>query len=108
MKLTADPLKRLLDSDRYLRPYEKVLRSRQKRIHETEEMLTCGTMSLAEFAAGHEYFGLHFFDEEWIFREWAPNADAVYLLGDMTGWLEKRGVCPGSDQKGWCMGNPYA
>ncbi|MCK5508870.1 MAG: 1,4-alpha-glucan-branching enzyme, partial [Desulfobacterales bacterium] len=54
-----------------------------------ENRLTQEKTSLAEFAAGHEYFGLHFSDEEWIFREWAPNADAVYLAGDMTGWLEK-------------------
>ncbi|MBW2737340.1 MAG: 1,4-alpha-glucan-branching enzyme, partial [Deltaproteobacteria bacterium] len=54
-----------------------------------KKRLTQGKTGLAEFAAGHEYFGLHFSDEEWIFREWAPNANAVYLVGDMTGWLEK-------------------
>ena len=47
-------------------------------------------MSLAEFAAGHEYFGLHFRENEWHFREWAPNATAIYLIGDMTGWREKK------------------
>ena len=90
MKLTADTLKQLLDSDPYLRPYEEVLRSRQKRIHETGERLTCGTMSLPEFASGHEYFGLHFKDNQWIFREWAPNATSVYLIGDMSGWQERK------------------
>ncbi len=43
-------------------------------------------MSLADFASGHEYFGLHFHKNEWIFREWAPNATAIYLIGDMTNW----------------------
>ena len=90
MKLTVDPLKRLLDSDPYLRPYEKILRSRQKCIRETEERLTGGTMSLPEFASGHEYFGLHFNGSEWIFREWAPNAIAIYMIGDMSGWREKK------------------
>jgi len=90
MKLTADPLKRFLDSDPYLRPYEKVIRSRQKLIHETGERLTRGTMSLPEFASGHEYFGLHFKDNQWIFREWAPNATSVYLIGDISGWQEKK------------------
>ena len=43
-------------------------------------------MSLAEFASGHEYFGLHFQSGEWVFREWAPNATAIYLVGDMSKW----------------------
>ncbi|MEA3427749.1 MAG: alpha amylase C-terminal domain-containing protein [Thermodesulfobacteriota bacterium] len=86
-----DPLKRLLDSDPYLRPYEKVLRSRQKKIRETRERLTCGKISLPEFASGHEYFGLHFNGSEWIFREWAPNATAIYFIGEISGWREKKG-----------------
>ena len=45
-------------------------------------------MTLADFASGHEYFGLHFQDNEWVFREWAPNADRIFLIGDMTGWQE--------------------
>jgi hypothetical protein len=81
---------RLIDSDPYLRPYEKILRRRQKRIRETEETLTGGKISLPEFASGHEYFGLHFKDNQWIFREWAPNATSVYLIGDMSGWQERK------------------
>ncbi|MFW6284727.1 MAG: 1,4-alpha-glucan-branching enzyme, partial [Desulfosalsimonas sp.] len=46
-------------------------------------------MSLADFAAGHEYFGLHLRNNQWVFREWAPNAEAVYMIGDMTGWQEE-------------------
>ena len=90
MELTADPLKRLLDSDPYLRPYEEVLRKRMARVHETENRLTMGRMSLSEFALGHEYFGLHFNGSDWVFREWAPNATSVYLIGDMSGWQERK------------------
>lgn len=59
-----------------------------EKIRDTEKWLTGGKTSLSEFAGGHEYFGLHFRDNQWIFREWAPNAMAVYLIGDMTGWRE--------------------
>jgi len=85
-----DPLQRLLDSDPFLRPYKKVFRRRIGRINEVEKSLTQGKMSLAEFAAAHEYFGLHLRENEWQFREWAPNATAIYLIGDMTGWREKK------------------
>ncbi|MDY6971225.1 MAG: alpha amylase C-terminal domain-containing protein [Thermodesulfobacteriota bacterium] len=58
------------------------------RIREKEKTLTEGKISLADFASGHEYFGLHFRDNTWIFREWAPNATAIYLINDATGWKE--------------------
>ncbi len=59
-------------------------------IEETEYRLTQGKTSIAEFASGHEYFGLHFQAGEWVFREWAPNATAIYLIGDMTKWQESK------------------
>jgi len=79
----------LLKSDPYLRPYEKIIQRRLRKITETELRLTQGKMTLAEFASGHEYFGLHFRDNQWIFREWAPKAAAIFMVGDMTGWQEK-------------------
>ncbi len=85
-----DLLQSLLKSDPWLRPYEEVLRKRMARVHETENRLTRGRMSLSEFALGHEYFGLHFKDNQWIFREWAPNASAIYLVGEMTDWQERK------------------
>ena len=81
-------LTRLLKSDSYLAPFSDQIRRRLENIEETEQRLTQGKMSLAEFASGHEYFGLHFQRGEWVFREWAPNATAIYLIGDMSKWQE--------------------
>jgi 1,4-alpha-glucan branching enzyme len=83
-------LKRLISKDPYLTPYKKTIRRRLLKIIETESRLTQGKRSLADFAAGHEYFGLHFLNGEWAFREWAPNATRIYLIGDMTDWREKK------------------
>jgi len=88
--MASDPIKYLLEIDPYLKSYEKDLRRRFARIAETEKILTGDNINLADFASGHEYFGLHYRGNEWIFREWAPNADAVYLIGDMTDWQERR------------------
>ena len=90
VSMTHDPIKLLLESDPYLEPYEKDLKRRFTRIAKTEKMLTGNKIGLADFASGHEYYGLHFYRNEWIFREWAPNADAIYLIGDMTNWQEKK------------------
>jgi 1,4-alpha-glucan branching enzyme len=83
-------LSRLLKSDSYLTPFSDQIRHRLERIEETEHRLTQGKMSLAEFASGHEYFGLHFQRGEWVFREWVPNATAIYLIGDINKWQERR------------------
>jgi len=80
---------RLLKSDPYLKPFSDQIRQRLERIEETEQRLTQGKMTLSEFASGHEYFGLHFRRGEWVFREWAPNATAIYLIGNMSDWKEQ-------------------
>lgn len=87
-----DPVHRLLMRDPMLTPYEPVLRRRRHCIREAAHWLTGGTMSLADFAAGHEFFGLRKEGGGWVFREWAPNATRIYLIGEMTGWREDPGV----------------
>lgn len=93
-KNTHTPIQPLLDSDPLLPHFEETLTRRFERTQEIERWLTQGKMSLGDFASGHEYFGLHFCNNEWIFREWAPNATAIYMVGDMTGWQEERKFAP--------------
>jgi len=80
---------RLIERDPYLKPYEAVIRRRAEHFFLTVKRLTKGNKTLGQFSSGHEYFGLHFMDNMWVFREWAPNATAVYIIGDMTDWREK-------------------
>jgi 1,4-alpha-glucan branching enzyme len=89
MRRIEKRLNRLLESGSYLTPFSNHIRRRLEHIEETEQRLTQGRMSLADFASGHEYFGLHLRHGEWIFREWAPNATALYLIGDMSKWKER-------------------
>ena len=80
----------LLEGDPYLAPFSDSIRRRLEHIEETEQRLTQSKMSLADYASGHNYYGLHFGCDEWIFREWAPNARAIYLIGDLSGWKARR------------------
>jgi 1,4-alpha-glucan branching enzyme len=75
--------------DPYLKPFRSILIRRFEMFEALKERLAGNRMSLEAFAAGHEYFGLHFRDGHWVFREWAPNASAVFWIGNMTGWREK-------------------
>jgi 1,4-alpha-glucan branching enzyme len=76
----------ILQHDPYLRPHAEVIRRRMQKVREMELRLTQGKMSLADFASGHEYFGLQFRDNTWILREWAPHASAIELIGAFNNW----------------------
>ena len=82
-------LSHLLQADPWLETYQEIIQRRLLKIDATRQKLTGGKMSLADFASAHEYFGLHFADGQWVFREWAPNATAIFLIGDTTRWQEK-------------------
>ena len=86
MKLIQTQLNALLAADPSLQLYAGILRKRIEHIYLTAKRLTSGKTDLTSWAAGHEYFGLHFRDDEWVFREWAPNATEVYLIGDVSEW----------------------
>ena len=78
----------LVHTDPLLGRYAAVIERRLERVAATEQRLTGGRVPLCDFAAGHEYFGLHFREGGWVFREWAPNATALYLVGEMNAWRE--------------------
>ncbi len=90
MKTIESLVQKLIERDPLLVPYSDRLQRRLERIEETESRLTGGQISLNDFASGHEYFGLHFRQNEWVLREWAPYADAVFLVGDITDWKERK------------------
>ncbi len=79
----------LIRTDPYLKPYETIIRRRLAKIRQTEKRLAGAQMTLADFASGHEYFGLHRHADQWVLREWAPNATALFVIGQMSGWQEK-------------------
>jgi 1,4-alpha-glucan branching enzyme len=76
----------LIDADPHLAPYRSALLRRLKHIQKTRERITQGCRDLPESAAGHEYFGLHSTEQGWVLREWAPNAEAIHLIGDFSSW----------------------
>ncbi|MEI6563425.1 MAG: alpha amylase C-terminal domain-containing protein [bacterium] len=87
---TPSPLKHVLplvQRDPYLQPFESVIRRRLQLIQDTEKRLTVAKTSLADFASGHEFFGLHrLSDGSWVMREWAPHATAITVMGDFNEW----------------------
>lgn len=87
----------LTEIDAGLKPYEDDLILRMELYKRRREQLLEGCTSLNDFANGHLYYGFHKNQDGWVYREWAPNADALHLIGDFNGWnrethpLEKLG-----------------
>ena len=76
---------RILDYDRALEPFRKDLEQREDNYQRVRAQLA-GTGKLSDFANAHEYYGFHHTQDGWVYREWAPAADALYLMGDFNGW----------------------
>lgn len=75
-----------LYDDVMLGGYRDELNRRSAMMLAMEKRLTGDKTRLADFASAHEYYGLHFHDGQWVFREWAPNASAIFLIGDFSAW----------------------
>ena len=87
--MSRSKMLKLLQNDEYLRPYASAINGRHNSVISKLEALTeNGMKSLSEFASGHLYFGLHKSESGWVFREWAPNATAIYIIGDFNDWKE--------------------
>ncbi|MEI7435726.1 MAG: alpha amylase C-terminal domain-containing protein [bacterium] len=84
--LTDNELLPLATGDPWLEPFDGALRARQANAAAMAERLTGGRV-LADFAAGHEYFGLHRTPNGgWVMREWAPAAISLHLIGPFSQW----------------------
>jgi 1,4-alpha-glucan branching enzyme len=75
-------------SDPWLKPFAGSIDKRIGKCHLKEKHLT-GNGALIDFAMGHYYYGLHHEKDCWIFREWAPNAKSIFIIGEFTAWKEK-------------------
>ena len=78
----------IIKNDPWLEPYAPAIEGRHEDAVRKEKELIKGNRNLEGFANAHNYFGLHRDDKGWVFREWAPNATAITLIGDFSDWQE--------------------
>ena len=67
--------------------------------------IEANSKTLAAYANGHKYAGIHFhpLSNEWTIREWAPAARAVSLIGDFNRWDREAHPLAGSDSGVWSL-----
>ena len=78
----------LLKEESWLQPYGEVIQRRHARFQAAYSAITDYAGSITEFASSHEYYGIQVdpIRKGWTYREWAPHAKALYLIGDFNGW----------------------
>ena len=79
----------LVRNDSYLEPFEEAIKGRHEHaLWKLGRLTRNGKTKLSDFANGHNYYGLHKLKRGWVFREWAPNATRLFLVGDFNKWQE--------------------
>lgn len=76
----------ILEIDPALKPFEKDLQLRMDQYISNKKALLGRHLKLKTFANGHLFYGFHLVKEGWYYREWAPGADELHLMGDFNGW----------------------
>lgn len=80
---------KIIQLDSYLEPYEKFYKDLNQ-AYLNKKNKVCEGKSLQDFANGYLFFGFHYENNFLVYREWAPNAYAIYLTGDFCNWEKKK------------------
>ena len=87
---------RLVELDPGLEPYREHLAARQQRFDDAVAALEKQGGLLGPVSQRHRYLGFTRGERDgapgWWYREWAPGAKALHLIGDLNGW--DRGADP--------------
>ncbi len=80
---------KLYSLDPYLTSFISDIKRRYDKRVEAKKRI-CGEGSLVDFSNSYLYYGLHKNKNgSWVFREWAPNATAIFLIGEFSDWKEQ-------------------
>lgn len=88
MKRSASkqPQYKILTIDPWLKPYYSDIALRMQRHADTRRALLGDKGDLSSFANGYLYYGIARTEDGWVYREWAPGADEMHLIGDFNDW----------------------
>jgi len=78
----------LVKNDPWLEPVSDAVEERHNRYERRLNDIINRYGSLTSFATAHQFFGFHYDVRRkgWWYREWAPAAHYLALMGDFNGW----------------------
>ena len=86
---TGKPQKlKLVKNDPWFEPVTLEVYERFQRYQSILQGIKSDWKSLSKFADAYLWFGLHHDRKQkgWVYREWAPHAQDLYLFGDFNNW----------------------
>lgn len=88
MEEIENNIPQLVKDDGWLSPFAPDIIKRQDQFNLTQEKIQQQYGSLGNFANQHQYLGINYDakNEGWWYREWAPAARQLFLIGDFNNW----------------------
>ncbi|MEM7369293.1 MAG: alpha-amylase family glycosyl hydrolase [Bacteroidota bacterium] len=88
MAQSSDKIFALIQDDPWLEPFSSQIEARYRRYASQLASIEQQYGSLRSFANVHHHLGFHYDQEKkgWWYREWAPRAKALSLIGDFNQW----------------------
>jgi 1,4-alpha-glucan branching enzyme len=86
---TGKPSKlQIIVDDPWLDPYEWDINERYNRYKKALTDIENAAGSLLEFSYAYKYYGINYDEKKkgWWYREWAPGAQQLFLVGDFNNW----------------------
>jgi 1,4-alpha-glucan branching enzyme len=78
----------LARDDPWLEPFRGHIEWRHRNFLDAKARIESVAGSIPDFALAYREFGLHYVPERRgiTYKEWAPNAQQIFLIGDFNGW----------------------
>lgn len=78
----------LIKVDSWLTPMQHEIEARIERFETRLNEIEKYSGSIAAFASGYKYYGIHFDKKNncFVYREWAPAAHMLFLTGEFNSW----------------------
>ncbi len=81
---------RILELNPQLEPFAGDIDLRMSLYDGAKKRLLGDGTKLVDFANAHQYYGFHHVKNGWVYREWAPGAKQLYLIGEFNDWNRKK------------------
>ncbi|NVJ85396.1 MAG: alpha amylase C-terminal domain-containing protein [Algoriphagus sp.] len=99
----------MIKDEPWLEPFAPIIQRRYERYQKALHLINESMGSILEFANFHTYYGVHFepVRKGWIYREWAPAARQLYLMGDFNWWDRESHPMKRNHRGDWEIFLPY-
>ena len=77
---------KLFEIDPYLSPFKKQIEYRHQSYLQKRKEILKSSKNIIDFANGYRYFGFIKTEDGYVYREWAPAAEKMFLTGDFNDW----------------------